>query len=265
MSESGLTGLKDKQDFESKKILKSYTANLLSLNNRMLNNYFPYCGVLFRRKLFFFLLTCFFLFSGNIFSQVRRDSLLNQRKFAISAQAGINSMTLLYFIPMTQGISVGLNLERNLNGRYYLGFDHIRGKTLNLSEFELFYKLSTTQLYLFRNDFRIKFINQIGLSQTTFESIDYTNYLSYGDHYNAIGILLGNNNIHIDKLFPRLKFGIQTNLPVYVYGFSNYGISKYWFAIVEEGGFPFPFSFTYFTVKWMVFDSKGRESGRKLN
>ena len=234
------------------------SVNLLSLNEKMQNNYFLYCVLFFRRILFFCVLTCLFLFSGKIFSQVRRDSLSDQRSFAISAQVAINSLTLLYFLPMTHGVSLGINLEKNLNGRYYLGFDHIRGKTLNLFEFDLFYQLSTTQLYLFRNDFRIKFINQLVLSQTTFESIDYSNYRSYGDRYNAIGILLGNNNIHIDKLFPRLKFGIQTNLPVYVYGFSNYGVSRYWFAMVEQGRLSFPISFTYFTLKFMIFNSKKR-------
>lgn len=192
---------------------------------------------------------CFLIFPIKNYAQLKADSVSVNRKFVLSAQCAFNSYTLIYFLPMTQGISLGINLEREIVTGHYVGFDHLLGQTINLFESVHYLQLATTQLYYYRNSFKCNIINQFGLSNTTFEFLDYTDYRNYGDRFNAVGLIIGNNNIHIFRNQPKIKLGIQCSLPIYIYGFSNYGSDKYWIADFND---VFPYSFTYISLKYML-------------
>jgi hypothetical protein len=212
-----------------------------------------YCIDFYRKHfiLIFILLCCV---NGHIYSQSKVDSISKPGNLSISVQGGFNSLTALYFIPGTQGISFGFNVERNIGSQHYIGLDYLQGSTINLLESYMHLKLKTFQFYYFNQSHRLQIINQVGICHTSFEYMDYTDYSTFGDRYNSVGIVLGNNNIHIFKSIPRVKFGIQSNIGIYFHGFSNYGPQSYWFFQTDKYGVPF--SFTYFTFKFLFFNPK---------
>ncbi len=191
---------------------------------------------------------------GNLHAQNLIDSLNNSSGIVISPQAGFNSLTVLYFLPATQGISWGINFEKGMDKSGHIGLDYLFGRTLNHFEGDMHLKLQTFQFYYFKHSPAYKLMNQFGFNYTTFEYINSSDYLTFGDRYNIIGLLLGNNNIHIFKKQPRIKFGIQSNIGIYFSGYSQYRSTSYWIMKTKEFGLPY--SFTYFTFKYLLFNPK---------
>lgn len=194
------------------------------------------------------LLICLqFICTQSLFSQTEIDSAEQKKTLVFAVQLSLPTANII-IIPVTLGYAMGISAEKRISYYNFLGINYTSGYTgrytIDETDLHRLLRIYNTQLYLYRNNPKLNIINQVGIAYTLTEELIRGQYMIFGDRMSSVGILFGNNNLHI---FPKIKKLILTlNCSINVYNYRTN--RKYVDTHIN--------SYAHLSLKYMLSNSK---------